>query len=221
MICRSNPTLEELQNSDEYEQIAILEHTEVKEFVMEQLSGDSRRIRGFMVYQLVMILAGLLFATRPIVLAIHGDFHPLYWLIGAVVFSFTLLIFIHELLHLFAFKLTGAPHVKIGGYIRQFIFYAEADQHVLNRKQFIFVALTPLIAVKIITLAGIFFTFHHPAFYFWMFIMSVHSLFCAGDIGMIAFFDRFPDSEIFTFDMRATGQSYFYKKNDNGETFEK
>ena len=212
MIFRSNPTLEELQNSDEFEQIAVLEHTGVKDFVIEQLSTDSKLIRGFMIYQVIMVLVGLFIATRPLVLAIRGNSEPLFWLIGAIVFSFTLLIIIHELLHLLAFKLTGAPRVRIGGYLKQFIFYAEADRHVLNRRQFTFVALVPLIVVKLTTLAGVVFTFPNPAFYFWLFIMSVHSLFCAVYIGMLAFFGRFPDSEIFTFDVKETRQSFFYRK---------
>lgn len=207
-----NPTIEELQNSDDYEQVAVLGHAGVKDFVIEQLSVDSKLIRGFMIYQVIMVLTGLFFATRPLVLALRGDSEPLFWLIGAVVFSFTLLILVHELLHLLAFKLTGARQVKIGGYLKRFIFYAEADRHVLNRRQFTFVALTPLVVVKLTTLAGVIFTIGSPSCYFWIFLMCVHSLFCAGDIGMLAFFDRFPDSELFTYDAGETKQSYFYRK---------
>ncbi|SHF93610.1 Putative zincin peptidase [Mariniphaga anaerophila] len=208
----ANPTNEELQNSEKYELVAQLEHRRIKEFVVEQLNTESSLIKGFMVYQGIMILVGLFFATRPLVLALRGNFEPLFWLLGAMVFSFSLLIVIHELLHLLAFKITGAKKVRIGGDLKKFIFYAEADRHVLNKKQFSFIALTPLVAVKIMALAGIILTISSPAVYFWIFVMCVHSLFCAGDVGMLSFLNRFTDSEIYTFDVSEEKRSYFYRE---------
>ncbi len=208
----NNPTIEELQNSEKFELVAELEHRQIKEFVIDQITTESKLIKGFMIYQGIMILVGLFFATRPIVLAMRGNSEPLIYLLGAIVFTFTLLIIIHELLHLLALKITGAPKITIGGYLKKFIFYAEADRHVLNRKQFALVALTPLLVVKAITLIAIILTIGEPAFYFWMFVMSVHSLFCAGDIGLLSFFDRFPNSKVFTFDVKEEKRSYFFRE---------
>lgn len=208
----TNPTIEELQNSDNYELVAELEHRQIKEFVIDQITTESKLIKGFMIYQGIMILVGLFFATRPIVLAMHGNYEPLFWLFGALAFTFTLLILIHELLHLLALKITGAPKISFGGYLKKFIFYAEADRHVLNRQQFALVALAPLVIVKTITLAGIIATIGHPSFYFWIFLMSAHSLFCAGDIGMLSFFDRFPGSKVYTYDVQEKKRSYFFRE---------
>jgi len=208
----TNPTIEELQNSEKYELVTELEHRQIKAFVIEQITTESKLIKGFMIYQGIMILVGLFFATRPIVLAMRGNTEPLFYLLGAIVFTFTLLVIIHELLHLLALKITGARKVKIGGYLKNFIFYAEADRHVLNRKQFALVALTPLMVVKVITLIAIFLTIGEPVFYFWMFVMSAHSLFCAGDIGMLSFFYRFPGSEVYTFDVKEEKRSYFFRE---------
>ena len=208
----ANPSIEELQNNEKYELVAELEHRQIKEFVIKQITTESNLIRVFMIYQGIMILVGLFFATRPIVLAMRGNSVPLLYLLGAIVFTFTLLIIIHELLHLLALKITGAPKVTIGGDLKKFIFYAEADRHVLNRKQFALVALTPMVVVKVITLIGIILTIGEPAFYFWMFVMSAHSLFCAGDIGLLSFFDRFPDSKVFTYDVKDEKRSYFFRE---------
>jgi len=208
----SNPSVDELKNSDDYELLAELDHRKIKSFVIEQITLGSRLIMGFMIYQALMILTGLFFTTRPLVLAIRGNFEPLFQVLGAMIFSFTLLIIIHELLHLLALKFTGAPRITMGGYLKKFIFYAEADRHVLNRKQYAFVALTPLVVVKVVSLTAIIFTVGHPACYFWIFVMSVHSLFCAGDIGMLAFFERFQGTEVYTFDVKESKRSYFYKK---------
>lgn len=207
-----NPTIQELQNTEEFELVHELEHNHVKDFVVNQITSGSRLIQTYMYYQLLMILTGLFFATRPLVLAFRGNIMPLFYLMSAILFTFTILILIHELLHALAFKFTGAPKVSIGAYLKKFIFYAEADKHVLNSNQFKFVALAPLVMVKIITVAGIIITAGTPSAYFWIFIMCAHSLFCAGDIGMIDYINKFRDTQLFTFDVKEEKKSYFYCK---------
>jgi len=210
----ANPTIDELRNSGEYELIAQLNHQQIKEFVTTQLTGKSKIIKGYMIYQVLMILIGMFFFTRSIVLAFKGDSVPFYYSMAALFFCFSVLIIIHELLHGIALKISGAPSISFGGYLKKFIFYAEADQFVINRRQFTFIALTPLFAIKLITLIGIFFLFGQPVFYFLIFVMSAHSLFCAGDIGLLSVFYKFKNTEIFTFDLKAEKTSYFFKRNE-------
>ena len=208
-----NPTIEELRNPEKYELIAQFNHSQIKEFVINQLTTKSRMIKVYMVYQILMIMVGMLFFTRSIVLAFQSSSTPLYYSLAALVFCFTLLIIIHELLHGAALTLTGAKHINFGGYLKKFIFYAEADRFVINRRQFAFIALTPLFAIKLITLIGIIFLFNHPVFYFLIFVMSSHSLFCAGDIGLLSIFFKHRNSEIYTFDVKEKKTSYFYRKS--------
>lgn len=208
----TNPTINELQNSGKYELMAQLNHQQIKEFVIEQLTGKIKIIKIYMIYQVLMIMIGMFFFTRSIVLAFKGDFLPLYYSLSALVFCLSVLIVIHELLHGIALKISGATKVTFGGYLKKFVFYAEADQFVINRRQFAFIALTPLFAVKLITLTGIIFLFGQPFFYFLMFVMSAHSLFCAGDIGLLSVFYKFKNTEVFTFDVKAEKASYFYKR---------
>ncbi len=206
-----NPSIEELRNSEKYELIAQLNHRQIKEFVINQLTENGKIIKVYMIYQVLMILIGIFFFTRSIVLAFQSSFEPLYYTFAALVFSFSFLIIVHELLHGIALKIIGAPKVNFGGYLRKFIFYAEADQFVINRKQFAFIALTPLFTVKLITLIGVILLINHPVFYFLIFVMSAHSLFCAGDIGLLSVFYKNKTDEIFTFDVKAEKTSYFYK----------
>jgi hypothetical protein len=208
----ANPSISELQDSEEYELLAQLHHSQIKEFVIQQLSENGKLVKAYMFYQIVMILIGMFFFTRSIVFAFQVFYEPLYYSLGALVFCFSVLIIIHELLHGIALKFTGAKNINFGGYLKKFIFYAEADQHVLNRKQFAFIALTPLVAVQIITLIGVFFFLQQPVFYFIIFVMSAHSLFCAGDIGLLTIFFKHKTGEIFTFDVKAEKTSYYYKK---------
>ena len=208
----ANPTIDELQNSDKYELIGKLSHPQIREFVMNQLTRNGRIVRIFMIYQVLMILTGIFFLSRSVVLAFYDNYLPLCYSVAALFFCFSLLIVVHELLHGLALKLTGARRVNFGGYLRKFIFYAEADRHVLNRKQFALVALTPLVLVKFICLAGIFVFFSQPDSLFFILIMSTHSLFCAGDIGLLSVFYQNTKSEIFTFDVKEEKTSYFYRR---------
>lgn len=208
----ANPTIYDLQNQEKYELIAELHHRQIKDFVLERLSEGGKMVYGFMIYQAAMILIGIFFFTRSIVLAFRVSPETFYYSFAALIFCFTILIPVHELLHGIALKLTGAKKINFGGYLKKFIFYAEADRHVLNKKQFAFIALTPLFAVKIITLTAAILCFSYPVFYFIIFVMSAHSLFCAGDIGLLSIFFKYGNSEIFTFDVKAEKTSYYFKE---------
>lgn len=208
----TNPTIEELQNEEQFELIAELNHQQIKKFVLQQLSGGGKLVQLFMIYQLFMILVGLFFFTRSIVQLFYNYPEPFYYSLGALIFCFSLLIIIHELLHGVALKLTGAKRITFGSYIKKFIFYAEADKYVLNQKQFTFIALTPLVAIKLFTLIGILFFLNSPVVYFFIFVMSAHSLFCAGDIGLLSIFYKYKKLEVYTFDIKAEKKSYYYTR---------
>lgn len=129
-----------------------------------------------------------------------------------MLFCFTFLVIIHELLHGLALKFTGAKKINYGGYLRKFVFYAEADSHILNRRQFAILALTPLVVIKLLTVAGIVIFWHHPTIYFFVLVMSTHSLFCAGDVALLSLFYKNMKDEIFTYDVKAEKTSYFYRR---------
>ncbi|MFW6309993.1 MAG: DUF3267 domain-containing protein [Prolixibacteraceae bacterium] len=209
----ANPTIEELQKNDRYELVARLKHDEIKNFVIQQITETSSKIvKAYMIYQLLMLLTGMFFLAGAIVSAFRNYYEPFFISALAIVFSLSFLIIVHEALHGAALKLTGAKHVAFGGYLKKFIFYAEADRHVLNRKQFAFIALTPFIVVKIITLSGVILYWNQPLFYFFLIVMSAHSLFCAGDIGLLSVFTDDKEKEVFTFDVKEEKQSYFYRE---------
>jgi hypothetical protein len=211
----ANPTIEELQNSERYELVARLRHDEIKNFVLEQIAGTTSKIvKAYMFYQLLMVLAGMFFLARAVVFVFRNYYEPFWISLLSIFFSFSLLIIVHEGLHGAALKFTGARKVSFGGFFRKFIFFAEADRHVMNRQQFAFVALTPLIVVKVITLFGIFYFWDQPVFYFFLIVMSAHSLFCAGDIGLLSVFYDGKEKEVFTFDVKAERTSYFFREKN-------
>ncbi|WP_347839534.1 DUF3267 domain-containing protein [uncultured Draconibacterium sp.] len=211
-MTRNNPTIDELKNSDQYEQVAELHHSNIKEFVIDQTLNGGKLVKRYMIYQLVMITLGTAIFSFSVFLAFKSNPAPLYWCLAALLFCFSILVVFHELLHGIAIKYTGAPIVNYGAYFKKFIFYAEADQFVMNRQQFTLIALAPLVVVKFITFIGILLTFGHPAIYGIAFVMCAHSLFCAGDVALLSIFYREKFADIYTFDIRAEKKTYYYKK---------
>lgn len=168
-----------------------------------------------MVYQTILFLAAIFFLTRSVVLAVKGDNNYLFVSLAGILFSLTVLVVIHELLHGIVLKLAGAPRIRYGMVPGKFIFYAEADLFVLGRKPFAFVALTPLIIIQILTIVGIAIWYNQSLVYFPLMVMCIHSFFCAGDIALLALFYRYPGREVYTYDNRAEQTSYYFMEREN------
>ena len=149
--------------------------------------------------------------TKSVVVAFKGNSEPFIYILWSALFTFTILIIIHELLHGIALKFTGAKKIHFGAYLKKFIFYAEANRFVVNKKQFLVIALTPLFVIKIITIIGVSLFFYSPLMYFFIFVMSAHSLFCAGDIALLSIFYSFGNDKIFSFDEKTEKKSYYFR----------
>jgi hypothetical protein len=206
------PTIRDLNDSEKFDLLASVEHGRIKEFILQQVMTDKIFIPAYMIYQILLFFSGLFFLTRSVILAYRGHWSYLLYSSAGILFSFTVLVIIHELLHGLALKLTGAPSVTYGGILRKFIFFAEADNYVIGRNSFLFVAFTPLVMVQIIIIIGIIFWFYVPFVYFFLMVMTVHSFFCSGDIALCTIFYRFSDRETFTYDNRSEKKSYYYVK---------
>ncbi len=208
----NKPTIQDLNDPEKFELLASVEQGRIKEFVLQQVMTDKVFIPAYMIYQTLLFFSGLFFLTRSIILAYRGDWRYLLISAAGILFSFTLLVVIHELLHGLALKLNGAPSVTFGGILRKFIFFAEADNYVLGRTSFLFVAFTPLVVIQTITIIGIIFWFYVPFVYFFLMVMTIHSFFSSGDVALVTIFYRFSDRETFTYDNSIEKKSYYFVK---------
>jgi hypothetical protein len=206
------PTIEELHDPESFDLYASVEQNRIKDFVLQQVMSDKKFIPVYMIYQTLLFIAGIFLLTRSVVLAYKGNLLYLLYTAGAVVFSLTFLVVIHEFLHGTALKLAGAPKVTFGGILSKFIFFAEADQFVMNRKTFLVVAFTPFVVVKMLTIAGILLFFNAPSLYFFLVVMVIHSFFCSGDVALVTIFYRFPGRDTFTYDNSEEKKSYYFVK---------
>ena len=206
---------EDLQNSPEFELLKEISHSDLKEFVIEQVRQEKQIIRFYSIYQVLMMILFAFFLTRSIVYAIKGHSEAIIQVGLAVLFSLSILVVIHELLHALAYLITGSRKISFGVILKKFVFYALADRQVISSKAFHFVALAPFVVIKMICLFGIIAFYNETIFYFFLTVMCLHSLFCAGDMAMLAFYNLHRGKEIFNFDVRSEGKTYFYIRKNN------
>ncbi len=203
-------TPEDLQDQNNFELLTEVSHQKLKEFVVQQISQEKRIIPLYSIYQLLMVLLFIFLLARSVVLAIKGFDEPILFIGLAAVFSVSILIVIHELLHALAYLVTGTRKISFGAIPRKFIFYALADRQVIAPAAFRIVALAPFIIVKITCLIGVAIWFNQQLMYSFLTVMCLHSLFCSGDIAMLAFYNIHKGKEIYNYDDKTEGKTYFY-----------
>ncbi len=203
----------ELAGSKEYELIEELDIRDVKSFVVRELSQHNTWSLIMKMYQAAsMLLIGFLL-FRAVMAWLHaGQTRYLLWVGLGILFSFTLLIVIHEVIHYLAFLLVGVRKLSFGMNLRKFIFYVQADKEVVNYRQMKIVGLAPLVVVAAAATIMALLNFGGPLYFAGLTVLSIHSLFCAGDLGILSFFENRKEHEIVTYDDKQAGKAYFYKK---------
>jgi hypothetical protein len=198
---------EDLRDNEKYSLLIEVSHHDLRNFIAEQLQKEKTISRVYMVYQIAMLLLfGSLFGIA-VVKFIKDEHSPIIQIGCAFLFSMSILIIFHELLHALAYWMVGAKKISFGAHFKQFIFYALADKQVISSKAFHFIALTPFVAINILCLCSLPFIIQ---IYFSLSVMCIHSLFCAGDIAMISFYYLNRDKEIFNYDSKDEEKTYFY-----------
>lgn len=210
MLKRTKLTPEDLQNENDFELLTEVSHQKLREFVIAQVNEEKYIIRIYSIYQVIMMALLAYWLLDGIILFRKGNPSPLIGLGIAVLFSFSVLIVIHELLHALAYLLTGARKISFGVIPEKFIFYALADRQVIASRAFHIVALAPFVVVKTSCLAGLFLFNNQQIISFFLCVMCLHSLFCAGDMAMLAFYRIHRRKEIYNFDNKSEGKTYFY-----------
>lgn len=206
----SRPTVDELIAGQKYELLAELEHKEVKQFILKQLSPSIALVRFYSVYQVLMLLLVLALFGFAVTRAFSGQVGYIQEMAWAVLFSLTVLVVLHEAFHALAYRICGIRNLRAGAIWKKFIFYVAADREVVDYSIFRFVAYAPFVLVKFSCLVAILLTWAGPGVWFFASVMCIHSLFCAGDMALLAFYKAHEGKTIFNYDDLRVGKTYFY-----------
>jgi len=209
-------TYEKIIQDPDYSIIEILEHSKIKSLILSEFKINRGWSRIAFVYQFIGMIVFSFFLTFTIISDVKDDIESnlIYFGFGTL-FSLTILIVIHELIHAVAYRLVGARKLSFGMQIRKFVFYVLSDREVLNYHQFKIVALAPAVVISVLSLTALLIFNQQPVFYFFLPVFGIHSVFCNGDFGLLCFFQNRSDHEILTFDVKSEGKTYFYGKEIN------
>ena len=203
----------EITDNPEYEKIASLTHNEIKPFIVDELAKNCGWARVANMYQALGMLAFILGAFKAFIpFYAYRESTYLIHLVAGIVFLFTIGIVLHELIHAFAYKYVGAKKISFGMKPKKFLFYVQADGEVMNYQQFKIVALSSAVVVGVLSIFGMAICYNQPLFYFFLSILSLHSLCISGDFGLLCFFQNRPNEKIVTFDIKTEEKTYFYRK---------
>lgn len=124
---------------------------------------------------------------------------------------------LHEYIHVLAYKSQGAIHTSYDANLKKFYFMALADKFVANKKEFEIVALAPFVLITAVFSTLLFFVNAN-----WNLtiagVLLAHTGMCAGDFGLLSFFEFHKHREPVTYDDVENKISYFYGKIPGSKT---
>lgn len=189
-----------------------VKHDDIKEFSKNQLAekGFFKSLYTISLFVTAFLLAGVVGYAVSMLIFEQETITNLIQIIPGLLFSFTLVIIFHELIHGLAYKLVGAKKVYFGAMLSKFVFYAGSDQETFNGFQYRFIAISPFITVNTI---GIIALIVAPEYFvFTLTVLFIHTLFCGGDFAMLNFIQKHDLSKIHTRDSREKRETYYYLK---------
>ncbi len=204
---KEKPTPEELQDFDKYKKLQDLDHNEMVPFILENLKNRNPVTAAFK-HGTMILIAIVLFVWIG-----RWDTSAFFLGLGAgILFTFTVGVLLHELLHLLVYKILGARKTKLKLLLDQGAVAAVADHFVVSEKEFYWLAFTPFVVLTLAGLTALFLT------YGWVFygvsaFLIMHATACLGDFSLAGFMYEHRKEEIYTYDDVQNDRSFFYKRN--------
>lgn len=184
-----------------------LDHQNVLPFLQPYIKADNPWTISYWFFNIAGwgYLFFHLFAQRQLPIMQYVDQISL----GFALFFFPLLP-IHELIHGLVYKYFGAPKVSYKADLKKLIFYAMADNYVVNGKELTAIAIAPFLVINVLLLS-LFFVLPERQCWLPYGAMLVHIGGCYGDFALISYFYKNRHRNIVTYDSLADKKSYFYE----------
>ena len=207
-------SVKKIQEDPDFELLDKISYDNVLDFASEYFRRPNVSTR------LYLFLVILFFTGLPVSMyygiAAH-NYHLVtllkQFLYGTLI-SFTAIIPMHEIIHGIVYLLLGARKIRFGVKLRQFAFYAVAEDFVTNRTAFYILALAPFIILSVLNLFG-FFYIRGYAGYTYLSVLFWHATMCAGDFALLSYYEVHKDKELYTFDDVKNRTSYFYYRKQS------
>jgi len=203
-----NPTPQELEESDKYKKLQDLDHNEMVPFLLDNLKNRNP-INAIFKHGTMLLIALILFVWI-------GRWNTTLFFAGlgvGLIFTFTVGLILHELLHLLVYKILGAKKTRLRMLWDQGAVAAVADQFVVSEIEFYWLAFTPFVVLTAAGLVALFMTTGW-IFYAVSFFLVIHTMACIGDFSLAGYMYENRDQEIYTFDDVENDKSYFFVRKE-------
>lgn len=192
-------SVEDLKDPTRFRLIKSLNYNEIAAFVFENIQKKNFSTHFFYFINILFLVLIFSFSVSGFKNGLFVfKYYALTFLSGMIAGSIIVIPF-HEIIHGIAYKITGAPKIDFGSDLKQGIFYVTANNYVINKKQFAFVALAPFVVINIIALILI--NLLTPYFFIGIFFFLLfHNIMCIGDFAMLSYFRHNSDKELYTYD---------------------
>lgn len=200
------PTASELEESDDYKKLQDLDHNEMVPFLLKNLKNRNP-INAAFKHGTMLLIALILFVWI-------GRWNTTAFFVGlgaGLLFTFTIGLVLHELLHLLVYKILGAKKTKLKALWNQGAVAAVADKFVVSAREFYWLAFTPF---TVLTIAGLMALFMTTGWIFYgvSIFLVMHATACIGDFSLAGYMYEHRKEEIYTFDDVKNDKSFFYKR---------
>mgnify|MGYP001799620677 CR=1 FL=1 len=194
----------------EFQLIDQLQHNDLMPFIKK---AYEQRNTIYYCYNGLTIVFMIVLFTLMLKEVVRGELRFstefIYFSYG-ILATFTL-IPLHEYIHAVAYKYVGAKKTSYDMNLRKFYFMAMADKFVVNSREFRIVVLAPFITISIGCV--ILFIFLPGMWKFAAFgLFFTHSMFCSGDFGFLSYLNNHKTKDIYTYDDKEKGESYFFER---------
>ncbi|MGE5223461.1 MAG: DUF3267 domain-containing protein [Omnitrophica WOR_2 bacterium] len=119
------------------------------------------------------------------------------------------LIPVHEAIHALVYWVIGARDIRFSVSFSQFYVYAIANRFVVNRKEFIGLAIAPFLLLN--SLLSILVVFSPRWQFFALGLLLLHTTATSGDWALLNYFWENKEKNILTYDDAQAQKTYFYE----------
>jgi hypothetical protein len=193
-----------------YSQDAALNHAELIPFVKSYLFRKNRVTLSFLIFNVLFFLSWIFVCVFFVSHNLLSTGQAFSWSAFGISISF-LLAPIHELLHGLAYRICGAGKVSYKANWKKLYFMAIADKFITGRSAFYFIGLAPFVVISLSFL--LLAVFEVPGRQvMWLTALWMHATLCAGDFGLMSYFNVNKTRDLITYDDAEIGVSYFYSR---------
>jgi hypothetical protein len=204
-------TVDQIRNDSRFRLLDQLHYDSIVEFATEYIRKSTRSMTFFIVIVIIFFVIQWSAFVYGITVKDMNTVSLLKQFLYGLIASLTIIIPAHELIHAIGYFLLGARKISFGAAMKHFAFYAVADDFVVRRRGFVFLAISPFIVVSLLMLAGFIFVGGYAS-YTYISALFFHATMCAGDFAMLSYFEFHRDKDVYTFDDVKNKTSYFYYK---------